>query len=352
MKSGEWVRLLVLAFIILVDIGVGILLGLWLVGLIPFLGGTLGVLLVSCATLLLGGWAFALALPSSLRFVRCGTQHLVGMLGDMWPALLLLSLTAIALTVYRHTPPPSPTGSDCPPPDKTTSTSVVTPVPKKELVSDVKEVSTDLLFDFNQSSPYSKSHATRMDEYLTELFADYNDIKITKIVALTDPIGSEKSNVNLANARGEYIRAALVRIATSPKLASQFPKAEIPAAVVAGGGPNSGDFAFWKQCFDRFYIQRPNARPLEDLERRLAGNRIPCSLSSVDDGKDGNYPACRRVVVGDAGRTSTRAFAQRLENLRELTACLAPMRRVIVWFKRAPLPPRPGERASEPRTVM
>ncbi len=337
MKAAVLVRLFALIVIAALAVSLGILLGVWLVEWWPSLAGSTLFLIAGFLLSLLAAAAFVAALPGAIRFSRCGLKHLGPLIRDAGPALSLLLLAAIALKIGLASQPPVtikvPVPAECPPAPETPPMTDLDPVPDRE------EVSTDLVFDYNRGQSYSPQHEEQMDRYLTDMFADYDEIEITQIVAHTDPIGSEQRNRDLAQQRADYIRRAIERVAQAKKLASRFKTAKLPAEIVVAKGPSAGDHIFWKACFDKFYLSQPADRPLENLAPELAGNRPACSTSTVDNGKDGNFPACRRILPGDASRSTIGAFAKRQENFRELTACLAPMRHVVVSFNRARLPP-------------
>lgn len=205
------------------------------------------------------------------------------------------------------------------------------PVPNSSPTVESKEVSTDLLFDFNQAEPYSLEHRRRMDAHLQDLFRDFQRIEILGIVAHTDPIGNKARNEALARARGEYMRAAIMRVAQDATLKTHFFQTDIPVEVVKAEGANLGEREVWQQCFRRFYVERLPDRPLEDLRAGLADGRPLCSTAASSGIQDA-YPACRRLVASDAHGNAV-AYARRAENFRELSACLAPMRHVAIRFK-------------------
>jgi hypothetical protein len=287
--------------------------------------------------------SFVLALPAIIRFVRCGLVHATSFAQQAWPAFVLLALSLAAFTASRP--------KTLPPEVKCITEKIE--AGESTLVRDKKEVATDLIFDFNQDQTYSPQHEQKMDKYLVDLFSDYDEIEVTKIVAHTDPIGSEQSNLDLARRRGEYIKRAIERVAQSNALASRFNSTTTAPIVVIAEGPSANDRAYWQTCFQRFHTsQPPGARPLMPLHTSRAGERPSCDVVMADSGKDGIYPACRRLTPNDVARRSSAAtFAPRMENFRELTACLAPMRHAVVYFNRARLISVPAKPATSGTSI-
>jgi hypothetical protein len=336
MNVAVFIRWFALILAAALAAALGVLLGRAIIGWSPPLTGSIFILIIGFLLSLLATGAAVVALPTTIRFARCGMKHFGAFVRDAWPTLLLLLLAATALKIGLASAPPK-VDEECPP----VAGAVATADPN--IVRDRKEVATDLVFDYNKpdkrNETYSAEHVAKMDSFLIDLFADYDEIEVTAIIAHTDPIGSEQGNVALAQKRADFVRRAIERVASSKQLASRFNTPTIQPSIMVAEGPSGGDHRFWKACFDRFYVHEPANRPLEDLDADLAGKRPLCSVSTSDDGKDGIFPACRRIVPGDVGRSDVRGLARRLENFRELTACLAPMRHVVVSFNRARLPP-------------
>lgn len=328
MTSAGWFRLVAVSVVAVLVALLG-----WIIGGIigswwPSLNGSMFLLFVAGALLVIAALAFVLALPAILRFSRCGFAHLRDLLRDAWPAFAVLALALAGFSAYRM-PLVTP---DC------LAAAVSNEITEEEpvvLVRDKKEVSTDLIFDYNQDQSYSDEHKRKMDRQLADLFGDYDEIEIIRIVAHTDPVGSTERNLGLARRRGDFIRDSLARVAQSPQLKSKFQKDVAPVGIVYPHGPSGEDSPYWRACYARFYSADPAKRPLEQLDRALVGNRPACSAASPDMGKDGIYPACRGLRPSDAGRMSGPRFWQRMENFREMAACLAPMRHVVVQFNRA-----------------
>lgn len=312
----------------------GIKLGTVIGGWWPVLHGARPLLFFACALLILTAFAFVLALPTIIRFSRCGFAHFQQFITNSWPSFLLLTITAAGYSAFST---PVETVVD------TVNNCAHTPTQNNQVapVKDKKEVSTDLIFDYNQDQPYSAEHKKKMDRYLTDLFGDYDEIEITRIVAHTDPIGSTERNLDLARRRGSFIRDALARVAQSPELKAKFKEEVAPGGIVSAHGPSAEDSPYWRACYTRFYTTDARNRPLEELHPTLAGDRPSCSAGTVDTGKDGVYPACRGLRPIDAERVAGNIFWQRMENFREMSACLAPMRHVVVYFNRARLVPPP-----------
>ena len=238
----------------------------------------------------------------------------------------------------------------CPVCDTVPTVQTVPTVPTVPVVTSTprvveEEIATDLLFEFNRAEPYSDHHANELDEQLVELFRPYGRITVQRIVAHTDPVGGDALNTELARRRGEYIRQRISALARDDRLAGRFLSPEIPADAVVAQGASTEDHRFWQACFTDYYLSRPQARPLEDLRPSLAQGRPSCSASNALSGSrdHGPYPGCRRLLSQDAGSVSAQRFFPRLENFRELSACLAPMRHVLVRFQATPLPRQQSE---------
>lgn len=245
--------------------------------------------------------------------------------GVLWTALFL-TLLILALTLYSVSRSAGwCSAAFCP-------ACVPTLCPQPIKVSDTKDLSTDLVFEFNKFKPYSDEHVAKMQRDLADFFSDFQNVEIMGIVAHTDPIGNDEDNRDLALKRGEYIRQMLMQVVQLSDVRSRFVTKDIPANVVTAQPASRADFPFWRACFSRYYLQQI-AKPLEDLSKDLnPTGRKTCSTSDEDVGADGQYPACRRLMLKDGDRSTVNHYGIRAENFRELTACLAPMRHVLVKF--------------------
>lgn len=335
MTAQRGFRLIIVVALAILLAWVGAAIGTWIASWWTGLAGSTVLVTVAAMILVLCTLALVLTLPAIIQFIRCGLIHTVPLVRQAWPAFSLLALSLAAFSASR---------SRTLPPEVRCITEKIE-AGENSLVTDKKEVATDLIFDFNQSETYSPLHEQKMDKYLTDLFSDYDEIEVSKIVARTDPIGSEQSNLDLARRRGDYIKRAIERVARSSTLASRFNASAPPLIAVVAEGPSADDRAYWQTCFKRFHAsQQLFDRPLKPLHASLSGNRPSCDAVIPEAGKDGVYPACRRLVPSDvAKRSSAAAFAPRMENFRELTACLAPMRHAVIYFNRARLISVPAE---------
>lgn len=208
------------------------------------------------------------------------------------------------------------------------------PEPGCEVVSTLPDpgtstltLSTDTLFDYNRAKPISDEHEARLAASIGAYMSQFGGVRILRISAHTDPIGGAAKNRELAVARAAYVEGMLQRLAQSPKFGPIF-KANAPPATVANSeGPGAEDADIWRACASRFQYGPEKAdRPLVDLSAVLNTDQRPlCSKSGPDSGTGGRYPACARP---DGPFKPVAA-----ENFRELTACLAPMRHVLVEFE-------------------
>ena len=195
-------------------------------------------------------------------------------------------------------------------------------------------LNANLLFDYNKAVPYTPEHEKAFDQTLREEFQGRADITVTKIVAHTDPIGSDAFNRDLARGRGQYVREALNRLANRKDI--KFTTGQIPDAVVVPDDSASAvdhDSRFWKACYDMFYTNDPDYRPLLDLDKSVLGGRPLCSAgkSPLPENGTSPYPGCRAPIADDL-KSSARVAYQRLDKFRDIASCLAPMRHVLVTF--------------------
>ena len=193
-------------------------------------------------------------------------------------------------------------------------------------------LSADLIFDFNMWEPRSPVHRDKLQADLRSLLREFDGIRVRAVVAHTDPIGSTVDNRLLGQRRAASIRQLLAEIVQNPERpGKQFAADPLPPDQATDGpSGDDTDAAFWRACFDQYYLRVPVAyRPLVDLARKKnSDNRVPCSQAGTGD----TYPACARPAVPGPGIRPSRGYAQRAEALRELTACIAPMRHVLIQF--------------------
>lgn len=193
------------------------------------------------------------------------------------------------------------------------------------------DLSTDLIFDFDRSTPRSPAHEAKLLADLHNLFREFDGIKIRAVVAYTDPIGSTEENRDLARRRAATIRTLIEKIVR--ELPAQFAIDPLPPDQASLDEPSRReDAAFWQACFSRYFSDlAPADRPLVDLpEAKNSDNRVPCSRASATDIYP--YPACARLPIPTSNQNLPLGYAQRAEDLRELIECLAPMRRVLIQF--------------------
>jgi len=256
---------------------------------------------------------------------------------------LMLAFLLLALVAYvvagRCKPPPAPV---CP--EK--QTCPVVPVPTVSTI----ELSSDMLFDYNKDRPISDAHERNAKAQLRDLLAQHEHIEILSIEGHTDPIGSTSFNRSLGARRAAYVGTLLA--ALMPGHAGGKAPQELASA--AGSGPNRDDFEIWRACYAAYFqpgVAKQGWRPLDNLPASLNDGRIPCRQATLETGReDGRYPACRRAP---SDGTAPKDYAQRAERLRELIACLAPMRHVKIRFRSQRLVPAaaaaPGQAAPSSR---
>jgi hypothetical protein len=255
-----------------------------------------------------------------------------------WLALMLLLLlgSLLAFVAARQLDqcwcPPQPL-DDGPPvrpvPVTPTPTPCPTPTPAGTPTGTTLSMSTDLLFDFNRREPYSDLHLGKMQAALAELFGQFEGIEIKSIQAHTDPIGGTTENKALGDARARFIRDLVERVRLDPQHAGRFKGTPLPDPVPSDG-PSHGDSTIWEECFERYYRANPD-KPLVDLRRQSNQDGRPlCSQATAVTGPDVAFPACARLPTLPPRGMSTAAYARSAENFRELAACLAPMRHVLI----------------------
>ena len=194
-------------------------------------------------------------------------------------------------------------------------------------------LSTDLVFDFKMSQPRPGAHTDKLVSDLRQLFQSFGGIRITGVSAHTDPIGGTTDNQVLAKARATAIGGLIVGIIAQPDRPGQFVSDKVPIEQADGPGQVPADARFWDFCFTKYYLNVHEAQqqPLVDLRpSKNTDHRVPCSQVSKAGGYP--YPACAVPDVPGPGHRPQRGYAQRAENLRELTTCLAPMRHVLINF--------------------
>lgn len=243
--------------------------------------------------------------------------------------MLALLLTSVGLYVSWRYPTLCLTTTPC---DHPTGTDT-----KKTTLS----FDTDMLFEYNRSTPVSDTHTLKAKQNLSRLLSQYRDIQSIGLSAQTDPIGSEIFNSTLAKNRAEFVREMLEEIsAQSPP--GVFLERAVPIKLLGESQPNQADYELWNRCFRKFQLEVPN-KPLEDLPADRNPRNRPLCLQVTNDVAPGQFfPACRRLMApkpreDDKARKIPRAelvaYAERAENFRELTSCLAPMRHVLITFK-------------------
>ncbi|MCX2900400.1 hypothetical protein [Pseudomonas mandelii] len=256
------------------------------------------------------------------------TKYVFGDLLALLMTIILLLLAFISATVIaKH-------------PDWCTNPGSI---PCTEGVTGVTSISfdTDLVFDFNHKTPISDEHTNRAKTALTRLLNQYNDIKFKGISAQTDPIGSEISNRPLADKRAEFVRKLLVDIVKEDDK-GLFVDSTVSNSIINESIPSAADYQLWNTCFKKFQLD-VNEKPLEDLPADRNPNNRPLCLQSVGNIAPGqHFPACRRLMIPKkhsddstvrVPRAEVRSYALRAEYFRELTACLAPMRHVLITFE-------------------
>lgn len=217
----------------------------------------------------------------------------------------------------------------------------VPPVPGDGPTVETANLSADLLFDYKMSQPRSDAHRAKIVADLRGLFHEFDGIRIVGVAAHTDPIGSTKDNRTLGQARASTIRGLIAGIIAQPEREGQFAPDPMPPDQ-APDGPGREDAPYWKTCFTQYQLNIPKLeRPLINLNPlKNTDNRVSCSNASADV----VYPACARPDVPKFGQRLGRGYAQRAENLRELTGCLAPMRHVLIRFSYVRLALVPDEK--------
>ena len=244
-----------------------------------------------------------------------------------WIGLLLIILSLILFYLAKNLgwcSSPVVCATACPP-----------PIPSH--VEQTVTLNANWIFQYNTAFEYTPAHKATLDVALNEVFKGRRDIKISRIVAHNDPIGSDAFNRNLATARGEYVWQAIEALAQTPAMRGRFLLQKTAPVVLGTDNAVSGsdeDSRYWKACYERFYTSDSRSRPFEELDKKLAGTRPPCSAGAAITSHDGTifYPACRAPVPNDVRRTVPRVVFQKLDRFQDLTACLAPMRHVLITF--------------------
>lgn len=224
---------------------------------------------------------------------------------------------------------------------------VVTTVPPVKgptivLVVSMVELSSDLVFDYNTYEPISPAHRDKLKTQLAKLFSQFYDIQIISIQGHTDPIGATADNQLLGERRAQFIGKLIKEIMDAHVRKGQFSDLKVPVKTT-GNGPHGSDFAIWSACFREFNL-RPQedqrSRPLVNLPPKKKDNRVQCDEADADTGANGApYPACARAPIPKPGSALNRNYAYRAERVREMIACLAPMRHVEINFKSTRVPP-------------
>lgn len=195
-------------------------------------------------------------------------------------------------------------------------------------------LSTDLAFDYKMYEPRSPVHRERLKSDLVALFHEFDGITIRSVDAHTDPIGGPEDNRLLALQRKATIDQLISEIVARPERPGQFLSNTYNSATKSerkdANGPSIDDRQFWQFCFETYVKNAPKAqRPLVDLSKaKNTENNVPCSRASPSD----SYPACARPDIPPPNERPPRGYAQRAEGVRELTACLSPMRYVRIEF--------------------
>lgn len=248
-----------------------------------------------------------------------------------WIGLLLILLSLLLFYVARNRgwcAAPAASSPACPPP-------VTHPVEQTVVLN------ANWIFQYNTAFEYTPAHKAILDETLKNVFKDRREITISSIAAHNDPIGSDAFNRKLATERREYVWQAIRELAQTPAMRGRFhlqqtaPVESGTDKVVKG---SDDDARFWNTCYEKFYTSDPASRPLEQLDKALAGARPPCSAGGAVASAGGVilYPACRAMTARDVRRAAPRVVFQKLNRFQDLAACLAPMRHVLITFTSLP----------------
>jgi hypothetical protein len=249
-----------------------------------------------------------------------------------WIGLLLILLSLILFYVAKNRGWCSSHASSAP----------ACRAPVTHPVEDTVTLNANWIFQYNTAFEYTPAHKALLDEALKNVFKDRRDITISSIAAHNDPIGSDAFNRDLADARREYVWQAILALAQTPAMQGRFLPLQQTAPVVLGTDKvvkgSDDDSRFWNACYEKFYTSDPKSRPLEQLNKALAGTRPPCSAGGAIASADGAilYPACRALAPNDVRRTESRVVFQKLDRFQDLVACLAPMRHVLITFTSLP----------------
>ena len=198
-------------------------------------------------------------------------------------------------------------------------------------------LSADLIFDFGKDQPRSPAHAEKLIASLKDLFREFDGIRIVSVAAHTDPIGGTADNVALGQRRAATIRAIIAGLIATPERPDQFGPDPMPPDSVPDG-PNKGEAYFWQTCFKQYVLDvKPSFQPLVDLRAdKNSDKRVLCSTASETD----VFPACARREKPRPQARISYAYVEQAEGLREMTACLAPMRHVAIRFSYKRLIPK------------
>lgn len=205
------------------------------------------------------------------------------------------------------------------------------------------ELPTDAIFDYKMAVPY---HETLLANRLKRMFARFEGIRIMSVEGHTDPIGSTADNDELGRQRAETVRGAIATLVQQAR-PGHFTRDPLPGKALRGG-PKEDDADVWRACYDRFQLRvaEPHFRPLRNLgPAQNPDRRPPCTAQASGTGHV--YPACAGMYDSEI-EPDLRVYARQAENFRELTACLSPMRHVVVLMSyERQLPPRAAVPAEE-----
>lgn len=257
-------------------------------------------------------------------------------------ALSLLLMSLIVWLLFCSSDPEDKTPPVCP---------VVTGPPcPKPVAAPVREdifVPADQFFRYNRAE-IPAPHAGLLQQQLIDLLSVYSEIKITAIEGYTDPIGTVRSNIGLAQARADAVLAQLK--ALNPRLPEPARISNLDAVQPKGIGPATGYTAtgIWDLCFAEHFQQQPErARSLETISNEVSVSRPRCDAGARPASQSQQYPACRRAdfpVDRNERVVETTRSIDKAENFRRLADCLSPLRTVKIRFtaKRLVLPPTPA----------
>lgn len=204
---------------------------------------------------------------------------------------------------------------------------VIEPRPPDQKPRARLELSTDAFFDYKKSDTY---HPAVLRSRLRSLFSRFEGIEVVSVSGHTDPIGATADNQALGAARAATIVNAIREVAKAAK-PGQFTDSPIPTRD-AGDGASGEDADVWGYCYSTFQVSitAPRFRPLRELDRARNPDRRPsCTGQPTAAVSRSGYPACAGPYdkVIPAG---LKVYARQAENFREITACLSPMRHVVV----------------------